>query len=176
MEINKKALLQLYLIDRKSTDKISKELGIPSTTLNRRLKEFGIKKRTISESRQGMKLSPEHRAKVIKTLHQGKGKDNPNWKGGVTLREAEIKKGEPKQWYRIVRKPEHPFAEKNGYILEHRLIMEKSLGRFLKKNEFVHHINGNKQDNRIENLQLMQTQRHYGKLECPYCHKEFLVN
>ena len=174
MRITKEALLQLYLIDRKSVEVISKEIGIPQTTLNRRLKDFGIKKRTISESRQGMKLSPEHRAKVIKSLAlYQKGKNNPAWKGGRVTKEGGGRKG---NYYIMVKFPEHPKAMKNGYVLEHRLIMEKSLGRYLNENEFVHHINGIGKDNRIENLQLMQTQRHYGKLECPYCHKEFLVN
>ena len=59
--------------------------------------------------------------------------------------------------YIIIYKPDHPYSTKDCYIMEHRLIMEASLGRYLTKKEQIHHINGIKNDNRIENLMLFAT-------------------
>jgi hypothetical protein len=56
--------------------------------------------------------------------------------------------------------PHHPMATKGGYVLEHRLVVEASLGRLLQPNEHVHHINGIKTDNRLENLQVLSPREH----------------
>ena len=73
----------------------------------------------------------------------------------------------------------HPKATKNGYVLLHRIVMENHLGRLLGDDEIIHHINHDKLDNRIENLQVMLKSEHTRlhkstgrttvNLKCPWC-------
>ena len=59
--------------------------------------------------------------------------------------------------------------------LKHRLVMEEHLGRELTNNETIHHKNGIKDDNRIENLEIVLRSAHHGKVACPYCDKTFKI-
>ena len=56
--------------------------------------------------------------------------------------------------------PNHPSANGEGYIYLHRHIFEQHLDRYLKSNELIHHKNGDKQDNRLENLELTDRASH----------------
>jgi uncharacterized protein (DUF1330 family) len=94
------------------------------------------------------------------------GNKHPNWKGGIR-RDA--------NGYVLVMTPHHPHATTKGYVYEHRLVMEKMLGRFLNPEEKVHHINAIKNDNRPENLIIVYLKTHFGHVNCPKCQYEFLI-
>lgn len=70
--------------------------------------------------------------------------------------------------YVFLYRPEHPSSRKIppdfGYILEHRLVMEAYLGRRIKKGEVIHHIDGNKSNNKLENLLLCERQRAHNQV------------
>lgn len=62
--------------------------------------------------------------------------------------------------YRLLFSPNHPNRNNKGYVYEHRLVMEKSIGRFLTKDEIVHHKDENRLNNVSSNLQLTTKGNH----------------
>lgn len=127
-------------------DQIASVCAVSRHTVSKRLRENGV------SNRQSVRV-------------YGCGEHNPAWKGGRFVSH----KG-----YVLIHCPMHHRRGRNVYVMEHVLVMEQHLGRNLVyyslahgSNEVVHHINGEKSDNRIENLQLMTHSEHmalHGKI------------
>lgn len=106
-------------------------LNKPSRTVNYHLHRHGIVLATGFRS-----------PKTV--VHRGAG--HANWKGGTYSHS---------NGYTYEYAPEHPAANSaKGYVLQHRLVMERHLGRYLTNQEIIHHRNEVKDDNRLENLEL----------------------
>lgn len=76
------------------------------------------------------------------------GPNNPSWKGGRQV---------DKRGYILLLRPDHPEANRHGYVREHRIVMEQILGRPLRRGEVVHHKDGNPANNDPQNLHLYQS-------------------
>lgn len=79
---------------------------------------------------------------------------NPNWKGGRSVASS---------GYVLVKRPGHHAADCRGYVYEHRLVAEEKLGRQLQPGEQVHHVNGAKDDNRPENIEVHPSRLSHGE-------------
>ena len=77
---------------------------------------------------------------------------HPNWRGGRRITSH--------GYIRVLVGTDCPGADGEGHIFEHRLVMQEALGRPLRDDEVVHHINGIKTDNRLENLTVMTRVEH----------------
>lgn len=117
-------------------------------------------KQRISRANKGKCISIESRRKMSEAKmgknYGREGEKSGAWKGGRFVNST---------GYVTIYNPEYP----RKHVLEHRLVMEKRLGRHLNPWEIVHHINGIKTDNRIENLGLLTRKKHHSG------HKNFKV-
>ena len=80
--------------------------------------------------------------------HIQTGANNPNWRGGRVV---------DKDGYVLIHFRTHPSIDRHGYVREHRLVMEKKIGRYLTAEEVVHHIDGNYQNNEPDNLEMFSS-------------------
>ena len=123
-------------------------------------KEFNIELRRVKRG-GGKVCSRKCKYKNLSNINSKNrtGADNSNWKGG---------KNKNNFGYIYIYCPTHPHAINERYVQEHRLVMEKHLGRFLTRKEVIHHINGIKTDNRIENLKLFSSVGTHGAFHSWY--------
>ena len=115
-----------------SMQKVADYFGVSKKLILNHMKRFDIPRNP--------RPSKQEKPKKIDTFHKGY---TITWNG-----------------YKMVKCPNHPHCDGKGYIREHILVMEKYLGRYLTEDEVVHHIDENKLNNDISNLQLMTKYEH----------------
>lgn len=157
------AAKELYNTGKYTIADIGKELGYATSTIYYLLERNGFQfnkmwkhpaseefRKKVSAIHKGKKLSDEQRKEISE-------RNSCNYNGlngyGHTKRH---RKG-----YILVYVPKHPHAHADGYMMFHTVLVEREIGRYLNDDEVVHHINHIRDDNRIENLQLMNKHEHF---------------
>lgn len=165
--ITKESLKKLYVEEERPINDCAEFLGVSVGAVFNYLKRYEISTRKtltdksrlkMSESqkrrphRSGFKMSEETKRKLAQA-NLGKYK-KPTEFGGHKKKRTD--------GYITIYCPKHPFATKDGYVMEHILIMERAIGRYITREEVVHHKNHIRTDNRLENLELMTFKAHSG--------------
>jgi IS30 family transposase len=127
--------------DRPSACRRSRELVLQMVQEGKSNSEIG---RTIGTTHHRVKdfLDRNH---IARPKRDNRMENNSHWQGGRMT---------DKDGYVLIKVPNHPNATRHGYVLEHRLVMEKHLARYLMPKEVVHHIDGDHQNNVLGNLKL----------------------
>jgi len=146
-DITAEMLHRWYWDEKKSLNKIGQILGCCGATVRDLMQYRNIPTRT---GKEAARLVAEKRLK--ETGH------GTHWRGGRQQHEA---------GYIQIWKPGYHRANKTGYVYEHILVWEESHKRKVAKGWVVHHLNGIKDDNRLENLMVMPRGRHLHQAE-PY--------
>lgn len=128
---------------RSSVGNVLSRLGL---TRPKGTNQYSFDKNAIN-GMQGKEHNDETKRKIAETRKKYTMDCHPSWKGG---------RRENHNGYICLRLPDHPGAV-NGYVFEHRLIMESILKRYLDREEVVHHINEITTDNEPKNLMLFKT-------------------
>lgn len=153
-------LTELYINKHMPMHEVAKELNVAVGTVYNYLKKYNIKSRSVgdyepteAQREAGKRAGAAKRGKVLSVETKLKISEGHKLSG-------EGHKKLRTDGYVYVYYPKHVNATKDGYIMEHHLVMEKHIGRPISKGEVVHHRNHIRNDNSIENLQLMTFSEH----------------
>ena len=139
-----------YKWSEEETELLKKEY-LRST--NVKLRELFPNRTDVAIYKKARKLGfyKEQDIKFINGSNARKGEKSSSWNGGIR---------KTKSGYIQVLMPSHPRADTTGYVMQHIVVFEEHTGVSVPNNCAIHHLNGNKSDNRIENLCLMDKTAH----------------
>ena len=139
--LNDKEWLKTQYVDKgRSTNDIAREVGSSSGNITDHLRTMGIERRAVKTA-------------IALAFPEGRqGSLSPSWKGGT--------KSAGRSGYIYQYNPDHPNSTKTGYVMQHRLIAESIIGRYLTTDEVVHHIDGDKSNNDPTNLEVLTRSEH----------------
>jgi len=122
---------------------------------------------------RGLKEEDDKRVAAYVKSNRGKKRQgaimSPEWREKNKKARPPIGTKKNNRGYILIYKPEWASSSNassswNGYVFEHRYIMEKHIGRMLKRHEIIHHIDGDKENNKIENLLLCKNAKEHEEL------------
>ncbi len=160
---SKEVLQKKYIDENKPIHKIAKELGMSVGKVFNYIKKYNIPTRDQKSTftMQGHRLSQEQCMAISKRNKGRKFSQETKQRMSASAKKGGIgHKKKRSDGYVAIYFPDHPNSSKDGYVMEHILVMECVVGRRLHGEECVHHKNGKRNDNRIENLQLMTKSEH----------------
>jgi transposase-like protein len=165
-EYQERAVLKATYDELKSMKKVAEHFGVSKKLIMNYMNKYGLKRNPQTIPLNVSEIARLFRSgKSIKELAQKYSVSETTikkrlWERGIQTDTFHKGYKVKDSGYVCILSPSHPRADKVGYVPEHTLVMEKRIGRYLKENEVVHHINGIKGDNRIENLKLMTVFQH----------------
>lgn len=130
VNISRETLVKMYHEEKLTAVEIAKELGCGESTVWKQIFEHGLQ---IDQEEQRQRKLARNAIRFA---------DQRRMSGG----------------YKHIKRADHPYADGNGYVREHRLAVEPLIGRTVNDEERVHHINFDKKDNAIENLAVLPNQ------------------
>ena len=139
---NKEWVKDQYFVQKKSVKEIATKIGATDGAVYSAIRWAGFDLRS---SKEGL---------LIRYPHGRYAENASNWKGGH-------RNGGKDGRYDMLYTPTHPKADSSGYVMKHRLVMEKKLGRYLTKEEIIHHKDGDGHNNKISNLELTTRKKHF---------------
>ena len=153
MTLNIEELKRLYLVDKQSLSKIARAVGTSISTVRRHLLSAGVELRTRAD---GIRNNPEQGSWFKGRTYKMSEKTKDLLRNAKLKHSALYAKGTRVKSTGYI---EYTKGTNKGRC-EHCVVMEQHLGRKLRTDEVVHHINRNRKDNRLNNLQLMTRSEH----------------